>query len=321
MSCRSALAIVFSIGLAGMARAQTIDGTATTLLVGHQDPRDGKIYTVVPVYETLSLKVDEFQTRYVQDLRLVVTAWGQMGFGDPFRDKGLSGDVDLGFIEGKLFKRRLEVRVGRQMIVGGVARMTQIDGGQLIARFRRGFGLSVYGGVPVTPRMAESRGDAVVGTRAFWQPTIDSEVAASFIQVNGKGLIDRRDIGLDARYRPHRTLTLSGYVNMSLVELRLGEADVAAIWQPLRNFELHADYRRTSPDLFIPRSSIFSVFAMETRDEAGGYLYYRPIPQLKLDGDYHAIIENGQVGHRGGGRMTVRVGPAFQTTTGLSLLP
>jgi hypothetical protein len=83
--------------------------------------------------------------------------------------------------------------------------------------------------------------------------------------------------------------------------------------------DVRVDYRRTAPDLFIPRSSIFSVFAQETRDEAGGSIFYRPHPRLPIAADYHAIADSGGVGHRGGGKLTVRLGPAFETSIGAEL--
>ncbi|MGZ3235685.1 MAG: hypothetical protein ACXU7O_13400, partial [Croceibacterium sp.] len=52
-SSLGALALVVLCG--GPAAGETIDATAMTLLSGHADPRDGKIYTVVPAYQSLSL--------------------------------------------------------------------------------------------------------------------------------------------------------------------------------------------------------------------------------------------------------------------------
>ena len=48
-------AALFLLFAASVARADTVDATATTLLTGRQDPRDGTVHTVVPLYQSLTL--------------------------------------------------------------------------------------------------------------------------------------------------------------------------------------------------------------------------------------------------------------------------
>src|SRR3954468_23688591 len=122
--------------LAGVARADTVDLTVTTLLAGRADARDGRVYTVVPAYEMLQLRLDDVTLKYVQDLKVVLSAWGEVAFGES-RTGTLTGDVDIGYIEGKLLDRRFTVRAGRQLIWIGGARMLQLDGGALRVRMVR----------------------------------------------------------------------------------------------------------------------------------------------------------------------------------------
>jgi hypothetical protein len=304
--------------VAASARAQTIDAAVSTLVAGHADPRDGRVYTVVPIYESVSATVRDVRVRGFDDLRLVVAAWGELAFGSP-REGTITGDIDIGYIEGKVLGRRLEVRLGRQLVFGGAARVLPLDGAQLTVRIFRGVGVTVYGGVPVTPRFSDSRGDAAAGARAFYRPRFDTELGISFVHVEDKGRAGRQDLSADARWQPVADLALSGYAVLSTVEKRLAEADLAATWQPrwVRHLDVRVDYRRTAPDLFLPRSSILSVFALETRDEAGGYVDWAPLPRLRLAADYHAIVDDAGVGHRGGGRATLRLGPALETAIGV----
>ena len=305
---------------AGVARAESVDASLTTLFAGHADPRDGKIYTVVPIYQLASATLADVRLRGVDDFRIVVSAWGELAFGSP-REGTVTGDVDLGYVEGKLFRRHLELRVGRQLVFGGAARSLQIDGGQVTWRIWRGLGVTVYGGVPVTPRFGVSRGDAAAGTRAFFRPRWDTEVGLSFIHLQDAGRIARQEMGADARWQVMSCFALSGFAMLATTEWRLAEADLAATWQPrfVRDLDIRADWRRVSPDLFVPRSSIFSVFAQETRDEAGGSFFYRPHPRLPIAGDYHVIIDDTGVGHRGGVKGTVRLGPGYETSLGAEL--
>jgi hypothetical protein len=300
------IAALLALGAAVPARADTVDATVTTLLAGRQDPRDGRVYTVVPAYEMLQLRLDDVQTRYIHDIKVVVSAWGEVAFGDP-REGHATGDVDLGYVEGSLGDKRLTLRAGRQFVWGGAARIFQLDGGSLRVRVVRRLYLDVFGGVPVTPRFAVKLGDAVAGGRASWRQSYDTEFGLSYMHVLDEGRVARQDLGADARITPVRPLSLTGYFLYSLAEMRVAEADAGITWQPHRLVDLRADYRRTAPDLFLPRSSILSVFADTTRDEAGASIFARPVPRLTLYGDYYFVFDDTGFGQRGGGKATLRV--------------
>src|SRR5262245_24296093 len=163
---RNSSVIVLVIALASPARAQTVDASSTTLLAGRADPRDGKIYTSVPLYQIVSLQLSDVKMKVVDDLHAVVSGWGRLELAG---QASFDGDLDLAFVEGKLFARRLLVRAGRQLVAGGAARLVPLDGGALALRMWRGLTLSAYGGVPVTPRFAVPRGDAMAGGRLAYR--------------------------------------------------------------------------------------------------------------------------------------------------------
>jgi hypothetical protein len=316
---RRSAAVSIALLLAIDARGQTIDATITTLVAGRQDPRDGNLYSSVPVIQSVTLDVADVRLRHVQDLRLVVSGWGELTLGAAPALEGATGDLDVGFVEGKLFDRRLELRLGRQLIFGGAARAQPMDGASATVRLWRRVALNFYGGVPVTPRFGVHQGDFMTGGRLFWRPTVDTEVGASFLEMLKDGLQARQDVGVDGRWRVHRSLVLTGYALVSLLELRLAEGDLAAAWQPLSTLQIDASYRRTSPDLFLPRSSILSVFSQETRDEAGGSVWWRPISRLRAEADYYVILAEAGAGQRGGARVSASLGSAFTTTLAAEL--
>jgi hypothetical protein len=144
-------------------------------------------------------------------------------------------------------------------------------------------------------------------------------VGVSVLEILGAGRhVFRRDAGVDARYRILDSLALSGLVRWSLSEARMAEADAAANWSPCRYLDVTGDYRRTAPDLFLPRYSIFSVFAQETRDEFGGFVSVRPWPRrLDLQGDFHEVHNASGWGWNGGGKATVRLGSGGGTRLGV----
>jgi len=302
----------------GVASAETIDATITTLVSGRQDPRDGKVYTVVPIYQLLNLSVGGIHTRWLDDLRITVSGWGELALGDP-RSGLASGDLDIGMVDASLFDRRIRVQLGRQMVFSGAARAMQLDGASITFRIARGLHLSAWGGAPVMPRFGTRLGDVAAGTRLSWRHGWDSELGLSFVEVLDAGRVARQDLGADARWQAHRTLALTGYALLSLVELRLAEGDLGATWQPIRMLSLRANYQRTAPDLFLSRSSILSVFSQESRDEVGGSAYLRPSLRARIEADYHAVYDAGGSGHRASAKVNVYLGARYDTTVGTEL--
>src|SRR5262245_47036486 len=96
----------------GTARAGRLDAAAGVLGTGRADPRDGQLHSMVPVYQTVSLLWREIRNPYFQDLKLVLTGWGEVTLGDPRNERG-TGDLDAAFVEGGLLKHRIDFRVGR----------------------------------------------------------------------------------------------------------------------------------------------------------------------------------------------------------------
>jgi hypothetical protein len=297
------------------AAAQTLDVRVMTLLAGQADPRDGQLHTVVPVYQTVAATARDLPNPLVDDLTLVLSAWGEVALGDP-RDTPLAGDVQLGYAEGKLARRHVTLRLGRQIVAGGAARALPLDGLVVGATGPYGLGATAYGGVPVAPRFAAGRGDAAWGGRVFFRPRFGFEVGLSYAGILGEGRIGREDLGADARWTPLASLALTGGALYSLREQRLAQADAMAIWTPIPALEIDADYRRVAPDLFLPLNSVFAVFSEETRDELGGAVALRLLRRIDLRGNYHALWLPEGAGHRAGVRGTLRVGATGQAMVG-----
>jgi hypothetical protein len=307
-----AVALLFA---AAPVAGETVDATATTLLSGHADVRVGRIYTVVPAYENLSLLATDLRIPHFEDVEVVMRAWGEAAFQSS--SAPLDGDLDAAYLRGRFYKRHFEFQLGRQLVIGGAARVTQMDGLTLTSLAPHGFGLTVYGGVPVTPRFAVHRGDGMVGARAFWRQSIATELGLSIIDIADQGLASRFDLGFDGRVAATPALVFDAFAVFSLIEDRFAEAQAAATWAPLRELEISADAHHTAPDLFLPRTSIFSVFSNETHDEYGGRTLVRPLRWLRIAGDYHYVNASNGTGHRGGAKATLT--PSSATTVGIEL--
>lgn len=306
---------------AGRARAEVVEGTISTVLSGRSDPRDGVVYSVVPIYQFLNLTLRDVKLpggdRYLTDVRLEVSAWLGGLLGEPIGGARFLGDVNVAYVEGKLFRRRVEVRLGRQLILGGAARFSHVDGASLRFNLWRGLSVMVFGGVPVIPRFGVKVGDASAGGRVGYRFNHNSEIGVSFSHVQDHGRAARQDLGFDARYQPHRMVALSGLATVSLLERQLADVDLGLTLQPQRWVTARFDYRHDVPNLWIPRSSIFSVFSDTKRDEVGGEIEVRWPRALSFRADYHVVVEDAGTGHRGGARFTITPGLPGKSTIGV----
>lgn len=285
----SALLALALLAGGGSALAATLDARSMTLVQGRAEPADGEVRTVVPIIEIVTLNASEIANPVAEDLAFTFEGWGRLNLAEEKSRIDDAADLNLAYLSGRLLDKKLGLKVGRHMVFGGAARSTQIDGASADVRIWKGIGASAYGGLPVIPRFAVANGDAVAGGRVFYRYSPDAEIGASFIQVWDDGDTGRQDAGVDFRYLPIRTVTIGGLGMWSIYENRLSEADLRVDWQPRETWQIWGNVRRTAPDLFLSRTSIFSVFTDEKRDEAGGGIYVRPIQPLRAWASYNYL--------------------------------
>ncbi len=313
------------LGMAGLlawptaAKAERISASSTTIVQGRQDPRDGTVHTVVPFLELVSLRASEVSTPLLTDTAIVVSAWGEAVAYEPRDGKHLLGDVDTAYIEGSALKRHLHLRLGRQFVFAGTGAAAQLDGLNLQTHLAGGFGVSAFAGAPVKPRFDYARGNLVFGGRAFWRQGLEREIGASVFQLRDDGRIGRFFAGADARFRLLRSLVVAGLANFSIPDERWAELDAAVTWTPHHMVDVTADFRRTAPDLFLPRYSIFSVFAQQQRDELGGSFDLRPCRFVELVSDIHLTKTKDEegTGSNAGAKAIFRLNNAGWTRFGV----
>ncbi len=279
-----------------VAAAERLDATATTVLTGRPDPRSGDVHTVVTALQLLQLEARDLKGPMAQPLSITFSGWGGGELGEPAQGQRAVGDIDLLYVRGVILDR-LDVRVGRQLVTGGTARVLQLDGARVEGRIWRGLGASLYGGVPVLPELEWHRGDTVIGGRAYYRHSLGLELGASAQRRQERSRMAGEDLGFDQRYRAFEGLWLTGFEVVSLAERRLAEADLRATYQPGERVELALGYRRTAPDLFLSRNSVLAVFATTVRDEVGGGAFLRAASCLDLDAEAFLTDSGTGAGH------------------------
>jgi len=159
----------------------------------------------------------------------------------------------------------------------------------------KGFGVTGYAGSPVVSRFNYPVGEFAFGGRAFWRPTYGSEVGISFLEIISGSVLSRQDFGADARwvFLPTLSATVSGI--LSIPEGRFSDAALTVNWQVLPTLELFVKGQHTSPDLFLPLTSIFTVFANINNDALGGGAVWQPLPRLTFYGEYQRLwVDSGK---------------------------
>ena len=302
---------------AGQARAETVDVSSTTMLqVGQQtrggsDPLNPHLVTVAPLFELLSIAAHDVTNPAVEDLSLVVSAWGSRELSDHVRwdagtDSKWNGDVQALYAQGRLLDRRLTFRLGREMVSTGVARMIQIDGGDLAVAIPGGFRVSGYAGSPVAQRFASRTaisswnpvgGNLAYGGRVAWAygiagyPGRGIEIGASANVVEDHSNPVRREVGGDLRLQPLRDLTVTGFGTYSIYDERWSEALGRVSYSFTRKLRVEVDAHYVAPDLFLARNSILSVFTAQDRKDFGGAFTYDLGRGFAFGAGYHLVVE------------------------------
>jgi hypothetical protein len=206
--------------------------------------------------------------------------------------------------------------------------MLQLDGGDLLVRLPGGVSVSAFGGIPVAQRFTTrtgtrswnpAGGDLAYGGRLGWTLALPGgygrgvDVGASAVVVeDSKNPLEksvRKDAGVDVRFAPTQALVFLGNATWSLAEARLAAATVEALWTVNEKLSATMDFKLTSPDLFLSRGSILSVFTDTDRKDFGGGLRYDLARHLQVGVDYHALLEPSgegsktELGHEAAGRI------------------
>jgi hypothetical protein len=290
------------------AAAQVVDVTSTTMLRLKPEWRAGDTRTGFWGTELVGLSVRKIELAGVDDLNVQFSAWGQLSSIQNSIYTGSTADIDLLYIQGSLFSRHLQLTLGRQLISGGAARVLQLDGANATVIIGKGFGLTAYAGAPVVTQFHYPAGEFAFGGRAFWRPSFGSEVGVSFLEIITSSVLSRQDVGMDGRWVifPNLSVTASGILNVQ--NASFADADGTVTWQIFPKVEVFARGQHTSPNLFLPMTSIFSVFANTNRDAVGGGLFWQATPRLGLSGEYNRLwVDGGQKGDEAEARATYRI--------------
>ena len=295
------LAAALTCAAPGAADAKGLWGRSTTYARGFVRPADQEVAQYLPFYELLELSTRDLG---VEGLSVDASLWGMVDALDIQDTSRATGDINALYItyrapeEGLLsVLHGLTLTAGRQFVSLGPTVLEQVDGGKAHYLHSSGLEVGVFGGAPTGMRILYnpwpvegdlySRGNNwVVGGRLGWLGLGYTSGGVSYVHRRYVGQVADHDIGADLTVAPLRWLDVSGAATLSLEAMRLKEARGTIAVRPLRALAVNAAYRFSSPDLWIPRTSIFAVFSQESFHEASLEARYRIRRTISLEGAY-----------------------------------
>ncbi len=279
----AALVVLVGAALAPPAAAQSFRLSSSTHVHGLVRPGAAGASNQLPFFELITLSTRDLG---LQGLSLNASLWGMVEALDvaPSEDR-VSGDVSTLQLTyrapAKSMLDGLTVRGGRQFISAGPTILEQIDGGLVSYRAAFGLDLTLFGGAPTGLRFIRQEwplGDDdsrytdnwVVGGRLGYRLMDLLVLGASYRQQRYYNEVANDEVGWDLVMTPLDALEVVHHGAVELTSQRIKEVNTALLLHLSRKLSTRAGFRFISPDLFIPRTSIFAVFADETHSE--GYL-------------------------------------------------
>jgi hypothetical protein len=279
-------ALLWSAG----AQAAEVRGRFSTVAAGYEAPRAGDEVSSYPIYEIVSLEVGRLDLPLLDTSRVVLQGWGRLQAGDDELSDS-SGDLGLLYFEGR--SGPFTLRLGRQHVAHGVGRMALIDGVDTGLQLDFGLGLQGFFGATVNREFEYDRGDWQGGGRLFYRFPGPGEVGAAYRHTRREGSLAFEEVAFDGLYRvgPTRWLALAA---LSPRDTHFIEGRLAVTVDVIDTLAITVDAERTDPAMFIPRTSIFSVFADAPHDALGGDIRWEPSPFYTLDVAGRALLLDGE---------------------------
>lgn len=283
------------------AGAQGLFARSSTYLRGTSVPAGTDTRTYMPLYEQVELRTANLG---LEGLSINTSFWAMVDILDVQEEQRGSGDLNTLFVnyrvpeEGLLGALHgLELTLGRQLVAFGPTVLEQVDGGKAHYVHSSGLELGLFGGAPTGVRFRfhpwpldnDDYGYTpswLLGGRIGYVNLGFVSGGLTYVHRRFDNLVADNDLGLDLTVSPLSWLDISGMATLSLEALRPKEGRGTVAVRPLRALTLAAGYRYSSPDLWIPRTSIFAVFSEETFHEAFIDARWRATRKITVEGGY-----------------------------------
>jgi len=275
------------------ANAWDLKLSSSTFARGYVRPGHPALTQHLAFYELVNLRARNLGT---EGLTLTTSFWGNVQALDLVDDRA-TGDLDILNLEYRApadsALAGLRATLGRQLVALGPSILEQLDGGTVAYRSSFGLDVAAFGGAVTGVRFVNQPwtinddGTAsglgwVVGGRLGYRLRDLLRVGASYRHKRYEGQVAFNEVGWDLLVAPLDSLELLSSGAVELTSQRLKEARAGLRYRFLDELEAGAGYRFVSPDLYIPRSSIFAVFSDQEHQQAYLEGFWAPLRWLDL---------------------------------------
>jgi hypothetical protein len=296
------------------ALAQDLRGTTSTIGRAREHSRWDDSVPVIPIYQLLSLQLTDLAIPGMEPAQLVMSGWGRLQSAHTDLEPH---DGDLGLLYLQARRGPVSLRVGRQHVLSAPGRMRLLDGVDATMDLPWGVSAAGFFGAVVAPRFAYNRGSWQTGTRVAKTLPGPGRLGVTLVHERMEGRVAYEEVGLDG-YLLLGPVRLLGLVSASPREHALVVGRVAASWLASNQLILTTDVERVTPDLLIPATSMFSVFASATHDSIGAEGEWRPDAYWTLFAGADLLRMNGEsLGYRSVARLTTYREPEHVSLIGM----
>ena len=278
--CCAFLLLLLPALLPAPCRAADITLSSRTYLLSYQrENPGGSDRNFAPLYEYLSGDASKLGGK---PLSFHFYGWGRLDLRDDTDDDGRGGDLASAYVQYLHPTGNAEMRLGRFFFTEGTAAET-LDGIFLKARTPAGFGLSLFGGLPVERTITSTdTGDSIYGGRLFFARAGFAEIGVTYLKEKGdfQG-DDRKTVGGDLWVKPFNPVELTGRVAYNSSTSALASQRYVLRVTPYARLDLAVGYEGYSyKDLF--QTALHSAFLSPAIDNTDKVQVLFAIVDLKV---------------------------------------
>lgn len=195
--------IFFIFLLSSYSFGADLSGNSRTYLRFMESTGDDKFN---PLYEYLDFHMSNINGK---DISFFFGGWLSYDLADVSFNKRYDNNLQYAFIQYNHRASEFTAELGSFYVFEGVA-SEQIDGVYVKKYFRKKFGLTVYGGIPVETDFDERGGDSIYGGRLSFEGN-SYVLGLSYLKEKNDSSDFREETGIDLYLRPLNEMELTGH--------------------------------------------------------------------------------------------------------------
>jgi len=249
--CCAALLLLLPALLPAPCQAADITLSSRSYLLSYQrDVTGGDDKNYVPLYEYLSADASNLGD---MPISFHFYGWGRVDLADDTNDdNGYNGDLGSAYFQYLHPTGNAEMRLGRFFFTEGTAAEI-MDGIFLKTQTPVGFGISVFGGVPVERSITSTHtGDSIYGGRLFFARSGFTEIGVTYLMEEGDFQGDDREmVGGDLWVQPFKGVELMGRTSYNISTSALAQQRYVLRLTSISRLDVAAGYEEYKyKDLF-----------------------------------------------------------------------